>query len=407
MQLMTRTNYIKVGASVLILFVIFTSWTIAAVPPKLSGYVNDYADIISPAVEAELENKLRNLEQSDSTQIVILTIPSLEGENIEEFGIKVAEVWKIGQQGKDNGILFIVSKQERKIRIEVGRGLEGKLTDLMAGRIIDQVIKPRFKQGDFDGGFVAGTSSLIEASRGAYRAEVKTSPRNQAKQLFQPPRYKEGTMFGMGAPELIVVAVVVLLIVVGLGRKGGKARISGPSLVLRKFDLDESASDNPIVDIEGRASGLIAWLLTVLGLDATTTLRITNREVSFRSSSLFGEIHQVAPLSSISSTHCGFFKPIGYLIIGIVIALGGVVAGLSKHTGGMAGLPLIVVGLVFIVAYFLSKKLAISLETTGGMVMGLTFKRSVVENVAVDIQKALLAIQLINRKVGEAQMKTI
>jgi uncharacterized protein len=147
--------------------------------PKLQGYVNDYAGMMSPSVKSEIEEELRSFEHSDSTQIVILTIPSLEGENLEEFSIKVAEAWKIGQLGKDNGILFIVSQQERKIRIEVGRGLEGKLTDLMAGRIIDQVIKPRFKQGDFDLGFKEGVSALIDVTRGDFKAEQSPFQRRQ------------------------------------------------------------------------------------------------------------------------------------------------------------------------------------------------------------------------------------
>jgi uncharacterized protein len=147
--------------------------------PKLQGYVNDYAGMISPSAKSKIEEELRAFEQSDSTQIVILTVPSLGGKNIEEFSIKVAEAWKIGQQVKDNGVLFIVSKQDRKIRIEVGRGLEGKLTDLMAGRIIDQVIKPRFKQGDFDGGFITGTSALIDATRGEFKAEQRPVQRRQ------------------------------------------------------------------------------------------------------------------------------------------------------------------------------------------------------------------------------------
>jgi len=124
--------------------------------PELRGYVNDYAGMISPSTGAQLAEKLKAFEESDSTQIVILTIPSLEGEPIEDVGIKVAESWKIGQKGKDNGILLLVSKQERKMRIEVGRGLEGRLTDLTAGRIIDLVITPRFRAGDLDGGFTAG-----------------------------------------------------------------------------------------------------------------------------------------------------------------------------------------------------------------------------------------------------------
>jgi uncharacterized protein len=141
--------------------------------PRLQGYVNDYAGMISPSAKSKIEERLKAFEQSDSTQIVILTIPSLEGQNLEEFGIKVAEAWKIGQKGKDNGAILIVSKQDRKIRVEVGYGLEGRLTDLTAGRIIDLVIKPRFQQGDFDGGFIAGVTSMIAATRGEFRAEAR------------------------------------------------------------------------------------------------------------------------------------------------------------------------------------------------------------------------------------------
>jgi len=208
--------------------------------PGLQGYVNDYAGMISPSAKSKIEEGLRAFEQSDSTQIVILTIPSLKGENIEEFGIKVAESWKIGQQVKDNGVLFIVSKQERKIRIEVGRGLEGKLTDLMAGRIIDQVIKPRFKQGDFDGGFIAGVSSLIDATRGEFKAEQKSV---RQRQRGVPPfltiflflgiftvilgslsRVLSGIFAAIGLPTFVYLAVLpvgisllILLAIVGFG----------------------------------------------------------------------------------------------------------------------------------------------------------------------------------------------
>lgn len=149
--------------------------------PKLQGYVNDYAVMISPSAQAELENELKTFEQTDSTQIVILTIPSLEGEVIEDFSIKVADSWKIGQAGKDNGIIFIVAKQDRKMRIEAGRGLEGKLTDLMAGRIIDLVVKPRFKRGDFDGGFIAGVSALIDTTRGEFKADGNHRPQKHER----------------------------------------------------------------------------------------------------------------------------------------------------------------------------------------------------------------------------------
>jgi len=156
--------------------------TVAAAPaaaldvPPLKGYVNDYANMISASARTKIEAELKAFEQSDSTQVVILTIPSLEGEVLEEYSIKVGETWKIGQKGKDNGIIFLVSNKDRKIRIEVGRGLEGKLTDMTAGRIIDLVVKPRFKRGDFDGGFIAGIHSLIDATRGEFKAEARTSP---------------------------------------------------------------------------------------------------------------------------------------------------------------------------------------------------------------------------------------
>jgi uncharacterized protein len=222
----------------LLLFRPFVAYTLDV--PRLQGYVNDYAEMISPSARSKIEEKLRAFEQSDSTQVVILTIPSLEGENIEELGIKVAEAWKIGQQGKDNGVLFIVSKQERKIRIEVGRGLEGNLTDLMAGRIIDQVIKPRFKQGDYDGGFIAGVTALIEGTRGEFKAEQGPAQRRQKG--FPPfltififlgifililgsfSRILGGISGALGLPALVYFAVlpvgiflIILLAMVGFG----------------------------------------------------------------------------------------------------------------------------------------------------------------------------------------------
>jgi len=163
----------KVGGSIFVLFLILPLAVEAAGIPALRGYVNDYGDMISPPAETELASKLKEFEESDSTQIVILTVASLEGEPVEDYGIRVAEAWKIGQKGKDNGVLFLVSREDRRMRIEVGRGLEGKLTDLTAGRIIDFVVKPKFKAEDYDGGFTAGVSSIIDATRGEFTADRK------------------------------------------------------------------------------------------------------------------------------------------------------------------------------------------------------------------------------------------
>jgi len=141
--------------------------------PPLRSRVTDLAGMISPQVELRLEQALEEFERSDSTQIAILTVPSLEGESLEDYTLRVAGTWKLGQEQHDNGILLLVAKQERKIRIEVGYGLEGRLTDLLAGRIIDNEIAPRFKQGDLDGGFLAGTAAIIEAVRGEYQGTTR------------------------------------------------------------------------------------------------------------------------------------------------------------------------------------------------------------------------------------------
>lgn len=138
--------------------------------PQLRGYVNDYAELLSPTAVQRLEQLLADLERSDSTQIVVLTVPSLEGDSLEEFSIRVADAWRIGQKGTDNGAILLVTKTERKVRIEVGRGLEGRLTDLVSGRIIRGEIAPYFKRGDFDAGVFAGVTAMAAAVRGEYTA---------------------------------------------------------------------------------------------------------------------------------------------------------------------------------------------------------------------------------------------
>ena len=153
----------------------------APVIPQARGYVNDYAGLLSPAVKGQLENFLAGFQRSDSTQIAVLTVPSLEGEDLEGYSVRVAQSWGIGQKGKDNGALLLVAKEERAVRIEVGYGLEDRLTDLLAGRIVDQEIVPRFKTGDFDGGISAGVQAMAAAVRGAYQGDP---PRSRKKERF-------------------------------------------------------------------------------------------------------------------------------------------------------------------------------------------------------------------------------
>jgi uncharacterized protein len=178
--------------------------------PELSGYVNDLAGMITPATEQKINTFLRNFEASDSTQLVLLTIDSLEGEPIEDYSLSVAESWGIGRKGKDNGALLLIAKQDRKVRIEVGYGLEGRLTDLLTGRIIDNEITPRFKAGDFEGGIIAGVTAMVEAVRGEYQGTGNTTRKKQRNPL--------------GALALLLFLGPGLMLLSGRGRHGRHRR---------------------------------------------------------------------------------------------------------------------------------------------------------------------------------------
>lgn len=163
-------------ACLIALFFVFSPFKASALEvPKLQGRVNDYAGILSPSTESHVEASLRELEQTDGTQIVVLTIDSLKGDNLEDFSIRVAEQWKIGQKGLDNGAILLISKNDRQMRIEVGYGLEGKMTDLMAGRIIRDVITPNFRAGQYDRGVIEGVQAMIQLVRGEF-APSKAQP---------------------------------------------------------------------------------------------------------------------------------------------------------------------------------------------------------------------------------------
>ncbi len=129
--------------------------------PYLTGRVTDNAEILSPSMRASLTERLRAHEGRTGNQIAVLTVPSLEGESIEEYADAVFKEWKLGQKGKDNGILVVVAPHDRRMRIEVGYGLEGTVPDSLAGSIIRNARTPRFKSNDFDGGIDAGVSAVL------------------------------------------------------------------------------------------------------------------------------------------------------------------------------------------------------------------------------------------------------
>jgi uncharacterized protein len=159
---MTRRSSLHVLA---VLFVLAGA-AFAKDVPYLSGRVNDEANLIPADQRQRIEAKLAQLEQQTGDQVAVLTIDSLDGEAIEEYANKVARTWALGQKGKDNGLLLLVSKGDRKMRIEVGYGLEPVLTDLQTSIIQNEVIIPHFKQGDFGGGIEAGVDAIASTIQG-------------------------------------------------------------------------------------------------------------------------------------------------------------------------------------------------------------------------------------------------
>ena len=143
--------------------------------PPLSGRVVDKANLLSPQAEYQLTELMQQHEKTTGNQLVVVTVPDLQGLTIEEYGYQLGRHWKIGQKGKDNGVLLIVAPNEHRVRIEVGYGLEGALTDALSANIIHTKILPKFKTGDFDGGVTAGVESIIAAIKNEYVAEPTES----------------------------------------------------------------------------------------------------------------------------------------------------------------------------------------------------------------------------------------
>ena len=152
--------------------------------PPLTGRVVDEADLLSPDDEAALSAKLEQHERETSNQIVVVTLKSLQGYDIADYGYQLGRHWGIGQKGKDNGALLIVAPNERRMRIEVGYGLEGFLTDAISSDIIRNKIRPAFRAGDYPGGIRAGVDAMLAAVKGSYTPEPRRSTSTGTSDVF-------------------------------------------------------------------------------------------------------------------------------------------------------------------------------------------------------------------------------
>jgi uncharacterized protein len=194
-----RSNPYCVPALSFVWILIAASLTFTLDVPPLRGRVNDYAGVMRPDQAQALESQLAQFEQDTGHQVAVLTIPTLEGEDIEGFSIRVAENWKIGKKGFDNGVILAVAIKDRKLRLEVGYGLEGVLPDAIAKRITSDYIVPRFRTQDYAGGIIAGIDAVLKVI--------------QKEPLPESARKKVG---GQNSESNFLVMLAVTLAVLGL-----------------------------------------------------------------------------------------------------------------------------------------------------------------------------------------------
>jgi uncharacterized protein len=160
--ILLRARY---GLGFFLLLFCMVAWTMVGVP-ELSRRVTDLTGTLNAEQVNSLENKLAAFEAQKGSQIAVLIVPTTQPKDIAEFGIEVADLWQIGRKGVDDGVILIVAKDDRKMRLEVGYGLEGVIPDAVAKRVIAETITPRFQAGDFSGGIDAGVTQLMKLIEG-------------------------------------------------------------------------------------------------------------------------------------------------------------------------------------------------------------------------------------------------
>jgi len=172
--------------------------------PELRARVTDLTGTLSAEQVTQLEQTLAAFEARKGSQIAVLIVATTRPETIEQYSIRVAEAWKLGRKGVDDGALLLVAKNDRELRIEVGYGLEGALSDLVSNRIVEDIIVPRFKQGDFFGGIQAGVDAMIKVVQG--------------EPLPEPQRKAPGRGLGGGLETLFAIGFVLVFVVGGVLR---------------------------------------------------------------------------------------------------------------------------------------------------------------------------------------------
>lgn len=202
------------------LLVLLLCWALAASAqefevPALTGRVVDRAELLDSQTEARLTSMLAAHEQATTEQVVVVTLTDLQGRSIEEVGLLLGREWGIGQQGEDNGALLIVARDDRRIRIEVGYGLEGRLTDAQSSVIINRIMAPAFREGDFERGIREGAEAIVQVLGGDPLSTVGMQP--AMPMGAQQPG-------GLGMLGFFLMLVAIFVIGGGRGGRGGGRR---------------------------------------------------------------------------------------------------------------------------------------------------------------------------------------
>ncbi|WP_246731589.1 YgcG family protein [Methylocapsa sp. S129] len=183
--------------------------------PALTGRVVDQANVISPEQRASLEGKLKALEDKSGIQLVVATVSSLEGQEIEPYANQLFRTWKLGEEKKNNGVLFLIAPKEHKVRVEVGYGLEGTLTDATSKIIIANAVAPRFKAGDFNGGISRGVDDIIT---------TLTTDSSEWQKPAQQMRPEDSESWAAPVLLLLFIAIFIFIIVGTVRQQGGVGR---------------------------------------------------------------------------------------------------------------------------------------------------------------------------------------
>jgi uncharacterized protein len=226
-------SVIRAASALLILLLILASSALASGPkfPPLTGRVVDDAGVLDSWTQSELTDMLASHEGATGEQVVVVTLPSLQGYTIEDYGYQLGRHWGIGPKGANNGALLIVAPKEHKVRIEVGYGLEGTLTDAISATIIQNYILPSFKRGDYNAGVLAGTTSILSVLGGNSPSigQPATSVgegqfAGSNKSLFNPPDHLASAVLAL---FFLIPLIGTLLLLVAFIRSGQKVQWGG------------------------------------------------------------------------------------------------------------------------------------------------------------------------------------